>query len=235
MFLASAFRTAFGFGEALIAVPLLSLLLPVREAAPLAVLASIFIAIFAVIRDWKHIQFSSAKKLLLGTAFGIPFGLLMIQYSTESATKAILGAFLLLFSAFSLFKPNVFVLKDDRLIWFFGFLAGITGGSYGMNGPPLAVYGAGRRWSPKQFRATIQAYFLPASALGMAGYFFSGLWTRNVNALFALSLPAILLGILAGNRVGKLMNGGRFAKVLYSALILVACILLLQAFARNMS
>jgi uncharacterized membrane protein YfcA len=101
MFFATAFRTTFGFGEALIAVPLLSLVLPVKEAAPTAILASILIAFFAVIRDWQHIHFSSAKKLLLGTALGIPFGLAMIRYASESMTKAVLGALLLLFSAIS--------------------------------------------------------------------------------------------------------------------------------------
>jgi uncharacterized membrane protein YfcA len=229
MFVATAFRTTFGFGEALIAVPLLSLALPVKEAAPTAVLASILIALFAVVRDWKHIHFSSAKNLLLGTAFGIPFGLAMIHFASESVTKAVLGLLLFLFSAISLFRPQLFVLKDDRFIWLFGFLAGVTGGSYGMNGPPLAIYGASRRWSPAQFRATIQAYFLPASALGMAGYLFSGLWTKNVSVLFGLSLPAIFLGILAGNFAGRLMDEGRSGKILHYALILVACILMLQA------
>ena len=51
-----------------------------------------------------------------------------------------------------------------------GFCSGILGGAYGMNGPPLAVYGSLRRWSPQHFRATLQGYFLPASIIGMAGY-----------------------------------------------------------------
>jgi hypothetical protein len=32
-----------------------------------------------------------------------------------------------------------------------------------MNGPPLVIYGALRRWTPERFRATLQGYFLPAS------------------------------------------------------------------------
>jgi uncharacterized membrane protein YfcA len=229
MFFAAAFRTTFGFGEALIAVPLLSLFLPVKEAAPTAVLASIVIAVFAVIRDRKHIHFSSAKNLLIGTAFGVPFGLLMLRFASESMTKALLGLLLISFSVVSLYRPQLFLLKDDRFIWIFGFVAGVTGGSYGMNGPPLAIYGASRRWSPAQFRATIQAYFLPASALGMGGYLFSGLWTKNVNFLFSFSLPAILLGIFAGNLAGRLMDEERLGRILYYVLILVACILMLQS------
>lgn len=228
IFLATSFRTAFGFGEALIAVPLLSLLMPIKIAAPIAVLASILIALFAVVRDWKHIHFFAAKRLLLATVLGLPFGLLLLRFAPESLAKTLLGILLLLFSAFSLHKPDFFRLKDDRFIWLFGFLAGVTGGSYGMNGPPLAIYGAGRGWSPSQFRATIQAYFLPASVLGMVGYLISGVWTREVNLLFASCLPAIGAGILAGNFLTKFMDGKGFARYLYGALILIALLLLFQ-------
>lgn len=41
VFVATAVRSAFGFGEALIAVPLLTVFLPLNVAAPLAVLLSI--------------------------------------------------------------------------------------------------------------------------------------------------------------------------------------------------
>lgn len=230
IFIATSFRTAFGFGEALIAVPLLSLLLPVKVAAPIAVLASILIALVAVIREHEHIHISSAKKLLIGTVLGLPLGLLILRYAPEGMTKGILGVLLLGFSLFSILKPHVFVLANDRLIWLFGFLAGITGGSYGMNGPPLAIYGAARGWSPQQFRATIQAYFLPASILGMIGYFVSGVWTKEVNILFAYSLPAIVLGIFCGNFLTRTMNKTRFTRFLYGGLSLVACVLLLQVF-----
>ena len=60
MFAATAFRTAFGFGEALIAVPLLSLLLPIQLATPIAVLASIVVALVSLLRDWEHVDIPSA-------------------------------------------------------------------------------------------------------------------------------------------------------------------------------
>ena len=44
MFVATLIRSAFGFGEALLAVPLLALRIPIEVAAPLAVLVSITVA-----------------------------------------------------------------------------------------------------------------------------------------------------------------------------------------------
>ena len=42
-------RSAFGFGEALVAVPLLALVMPVTVAAPIAALVSITVAAIVVI------------------------------------------------------------------------------------------------------------------------------------------------------------------------------------------
>jgi uncharacterized membrane protein YfcA len=44
VFVATLIRSSFGFGEALVAVPLLALRMPIQVAAPLAVLVSITIA-----------------------------------------------------------------------------------------------------------------------------------------------------------------------------------------------
>jgi uncharacterized membrane protein YfcA len=229
IFIATIFRTTFGFGEALIAVPLLSLFLPVKVAAPLAVLASIVIALAAVIRDWKHIHFSEAKKLLLATAVGLPFGLLALRFVPESVVKIALGCLLFLFSLFSLLRPQFFFLADDRWVSVFGFFAGVSGGSYGMNGPPLVIYGAARRWSPERFRATLQAYFLPASLLGMVGYLISGLWTKQVNGIFVSVLPVILVGIMIGRFLNRRTNSALFVKALHVALLVIAGLLILQS------
>ena len=64
-----------------------------------------------------------------------------------------------------------------------------------MNGPPLVIYGAMRRWSAQHFRATLQGYFLPASMIGMGGYWLAGLWVHAVNYYYLISLPVLLLGV----------------------------------------
>jgi uncharacterized membrane protein YfcA len=55
VFVATLVRSALGFGEALVAVPLLALAVPVEVAAPLAVLVSITVAGVVVLRDHRHV------------------------------------------------------------------------------------------------------------------------------------------------------------------------------------
>ena len=49
LFLGTLVRSSFGFGEALVAVPLLALVMPVEQAAPVAVLISITIALMILL------------------------------------------------------------------------------------------------------------------------------------------------------------------------------------------
>src|SRR5579884_137952 len=83
LFFATVVRSALGFGEALIAVPLLSLLIPVEVAAPVAVLVSVTVAAIAVAQDWKHIHLRSAGWLILSTIAGIPVGLMLLKIAPE--------------------------------------------------------------------------------------------------------------------------------------------------------
>src|SRR5579863_7627242 len=195
LFLATVIRSAFGFGEALVAVPLLALLMPVNVAAPVAVLVSITVALIVVAQDWRKIHLRSAGWLVLSTLFGIPLGLWLLKAVPEPVVKGILAVIIIGFSAFSLRTGNRHELKNDRLAWLFGFAAGVLGGAYGMNGPPLVIYGSLRQWSAQHFRATLQGYFLPASLLGMCGYWLAGLWIPVVTHYYLWSLPIVLAAI----------------------------------------
>src|SRR5580698_7176863 len=218
LFLATIIRSAFGFGEALVAVPLLALALPVEVAAPIAVLASITVALIVVLQDWRAIHARSAGWLVLSTFGGIPLGLWLLKTVPEVAAKAVLALVIAGFSTYSLLHPGRYELKNDRLAWFFGFWAGVLGGAYGMNGPPLAIYGSLRKWTPGNFRATLQGYFLPASIAGMAGYLIAGLWTATVNRFYLLSLPGIVLGIFLGRAINQRLNARQFVLYLHAGL-----------------
>jgi hypothetical protein len=123
------------------------------------------------------------------------------------------------------------VLYSDSRGWLLGcgFIAGILGGAYGMNGPPLAIYGSMRRWSAPQFRATLQGYFLPASVVGMAGYWLAGLWVPAVTRYFLYSLPFALLAIVVGRWLNRRMHGQAFLRYVQVALVVIGGVLIVQA------
>lgn len=231
IFLATFIRSAFGFGEALVAVPLLALSLPLTIAAPLAVLVSITIAAVVVLQDWRKIHFRSTGWLFASTLLGIPVGLLLLTSTHQHAVKIALAIILLSFALYSLIGRRPPELKTDAPGWLIGcgFCAGVLGGAYGMNGPPLVIYGAMRRWSAQHFRATLQGYFLPASVVGMAGYWAAGLWSRAVTHYFLLCLPILWPAIWLGRVVNHRLQGQSFFRYVYLGLMGIAVLLLVQS------
>ena len=230
IFVATLIRSSLGFGEALVAVPLLALRIPVTVAAPLAVLVSIAVAATIVVQDRAHVEFRSARRLVIASTAGIPLGVLLLATAHEQAVKLALGAVIVAFAAYSLTARSLPHLTDDHpgLLAGCGFLAGVLGGAYGMNGPPLVVYGTLRQWPPRQFRATLQGYFLPASAMGAIGYLWIGLYTSAVTRYFVWSLPAVAAAILIGRWLNQRMRGDRFFRIVYLGLVVIGTTLIVE-------
>jgi len=234
VFLATLIRSALGFGEALVAVPLLALRLPVAIAAPLAVLISVVVAAVVMLQDWRHVHLRSASKLILTSLPGIPVGVLLLARGDQHLVKSLLGVLIIAFSVYSLLVGKKRHLSEDHRGWLVscGFLSGVLGGAYGMNGPPLAIYGSLRGWSPQHFRATLQGYFLPASLIGLAAYAAAGLWTTAITRYFFVSLPVVLLAVLLGRAINQRMTGHGFFRFVYLGLIAVGAVLVAQVVMR---
>ncbi|HEV2326575.1 MAG TPA: sulfite exporter TauE/SafE family protein [Terracidiphilus sp.] len=229
---ATLIRSTFGFGEAMFAVPLLAICIPLKVAAPLAVLLSITIAAIVVAQDWKKIQLRSAAWLVLSSLVGIPLGLSLLASGHQRLAKAGLGLIILGCSAYLLMGRAPFYLQRDSRRWLLacGFCAGILGGAYGMNGPPLVIYGSIRRWPAQEFRATLQAYFLPASLLGMTGYWLAGLWVPTVTHYYLISLPVVVPAVLLGRFIHLRLPAKVFLRYVYLVLGTTGVLLLIQAF-----
>jgi uncharacterized membrane protein YfcA len=231
VFVATLIRSTFGFGEALIAVPLLALGIPIRIAAPLAVLLSITVALVVVIQDWRKIHLRSTGWLLPPTFLGIPLGILLLTGVHQNAVKAALAIVIMAFSAYFLLSKRLPELHSDKRLWLLscGFFAGVLGGAYGLNSPPLVIYGTMRRWSPQHFRATLQGYFLPASTVALAGYWYKGLWVPAVTHYFLVSLWVVVPTIFVGRMVNRRLSGEAFLKYIYGGLLCVGMVLLVEA------
>jgi hypothetical protein len=228
---ATFIRATVGFGEALIAVPVLAFVLPVEVAAPVAMLISITVAAIVVVQDWRHVHVRAAGRLVLTSMFGIPLGLIVLRTGSEPIVKGALGLIVVAFSASALLKGGFPVLETDRHAWMFGLTAGVLGGAYGLNGPPLVAYGTLRRWPPERFRATLQGYFLPVSLMGMVGYGVAGLWTPMVTRYYLRSLPAVLVATVLGAWTSRRLPAGRFLAYVHAGLIVIGTALVAQAVA----
>lgn len=225
-FIAAFTRANTGFGDALVAMPLLSLVVGVRTAAPLFALVSLVYTAVFLHQTWANIHFRAAGRLILAAACGIPLGLWLVNIAPERLILGLLGLLLILFGLYNLFTPNLPTLRHPQIIYLFGFISGILGGAYNTNGPPIVMYGILSRWSPDEFRATLQAYFLPIGLLTAIGHAAAGMWSLALFQLAAIAIPASLLGLYVGDKLQQLIPPPLFGRLVYLFLVAIGLFLL---------
>ncbi|MCP4608003.1 MAG: sulfite exporter TauE/SafE family protein [Planctomycetes bacterium] len=228
IFISTLTRSTFGFGDAVVAMPLLSMAVGLNVASPLVGLMGITTSATILIRHWRDVHFKSVWLLIAPTLIGIPIGVLLLKGVYEDVMKLILAGVIIIFSLYKIFKPKLFILRNDKYACIFGLFAGILGGAYNTNGPPIVIYGTLRRWEPENFRATLQGYFLPTGSMIALGHCLGGLWTKTVLLNYFISLPIILIAIYAGGRLNCKIPKGKFDNYIYTCLVVLGIVLLID-------
>ncbi len=229
LFFSTLVRAVFGFGNALIAMPLLAMTsIGMKTASPLVALIATLLSLMILWKDWRIIDFRCTWRLLAATLPGTVFGLFLLKGPYENTGKIVLALIIIGFSVYSLTRPRLISLTSEWAAYPFGFIAGILGGAYNSNGPPIVIYGTIRKWPPDCFRANLQGYFFPANLIIIAGHGMGGLWTPEVGWYFLLSLPALLLSMWIGNSLNRIIPPGHFERYIHILLILIGALLLVQ-------
>lgn len=236
VFLGALTRSTFGFGEAVVSMPLLTLLpIGLHTAVALMGLVGLTVALLAVATGWRHIERKELVPLLMAALIGIPVGLVMVTIVPARMTLGLLGALLMLYGAYS-FRHSVrplAVVPTTKIAkpWgvLFGFVSGVIGSAYNFNGVPVAVYGTLRRWLPDTFRSTMQAYFLFSGALIVSAQGLGGLWTADVFLLYGLSIPAVAAANLVGTMFHRRIQTGNFQRYVFLLIAVLGTVLLAKS------
>jgi uncharacterized protein len=209
----SSFTFGFaGFGFSLMAVPLLALALPLKEA--IAIQFPLMAAL-SVYNAWHYGRATSFKGLWLffACAFvSLPLGLFALNQWPEGFMKKGLAFFILASLAAGQLKwvrKNHVILASSRL-WevFMGVLSGWFQGAYSTGGPPAVIYITGIADDPLKAKAFLGIYFSVLNVLMTTpAYVAGGLVTTDILIKSLLYSPAVIvfaaLGMLLFSRVSN--------------------------------
>ncbi|OLP17053.1 hypothetical protein BST81_16960 [Leptolyngbya sp. 'hensonii'] len=228
LFLSTLVRSAVGFGDALVAMPLLVLVTELRIATPLVALMGVTTALTVLLQQWSTLSFRGMWRLIGATLIGIPFGLVLIHIAPERLAKLILGILLMLYGLYGVGGFSLPQLRDEKWAGMFGFTAGILGGAYNTNGPPIIMYGTLRRWPPDYYHINLQGYFFLTNCLVVVSHGLTGLWTEPVIGLYLASLPAIGVGVILGSMIHKQIPAATFEKLIYGLLATIGLLFIFK-------
>lgn len=226
VFFAAALQTLAGFGFALLVMPLLTLLLGIKTAAPLVALVGFSLYLINLLRYRRGLVWRETLQLLLPALLGVLVGVQALRILDENMIKGVLGVVLVAYALFALLKPALPPLQSSAWAYPVGFLAGCFGGAFNTPGPPVIIYGNARVWPRDQFRSTLQVIFLASSVTVIVAHAAAGNITADIVRMAAVALPALAAGILLGAFIDRRLNHDRFRTIVLG-LILVSGVLML--------
>ncbi len=237
--LASFVHTTTGFGSALVGMPILLFAIDLQISAPLLALLSQIVNISVLWQNWKDLDWRHSLVLIIPSIFGVPIGLLFLKGGNELLLNTILGTILIGYGIFSFFSNNVNEENDEELTtisinpyWgtIAGFIAGILGGAYNANGPPVIIYASYAHRKKGAFRSILQAFFIVNGFIIIAGHAITGLITKDVFRYSFYGLPGLVLGMLIGFYIDRFLTPQRFRNVVVIGIILLGLGLLFPTF-----
>lgn len=219
-----------GFGSALVALPLLALMLPVQTVVPLMALTGVALSAFNLLHLHQSVRVAPILPLLGGYLIGTPIGLLLLSRAPAPVVLGLLG---LTISGYALFamagrQPERGWLREQRFA--IGTVSGALGAAFSTNGPPVILHVAAHRdWDADRQKAALTLFFLVSGAITAAAHAASGLVTREILALWLLCLPALLGGTLVGIGLYRKLGAHDYRRLVYALVLVTGMVLALRA------
>ena len=212
IFATSVVQAVAGFGFALLAVPLMVVVIDLQSA----VIISSFVGILSnMLQSWqlrRNINRNMTRRFVLATAVGSPVGLLLFVYANQSALKIVLGLSIL-FGVFVLSRGLELQHVSSWLDWIMGILSGVLLMATSTNGPPLVFVLQARRIDPATFRATLNMVFLVSGTFGLVMFGLAGEILRSDVNVAAFAIPAMVIGVSTGVVIRKYVQQELFKKI----------------------
>lgn len=228
IFLAIFTQSVTGFGLALVSMPLLVAVLGIKTAAPLVAVFGLLAELILLFIYRSDFNLRTVWQLALASVAGIPVGILALRHVEEQIVLTILG---LVVAGYAIYAMLDFRLPEiGQPLWAYltGFISGVLGGAYNTSGPPVIIYGNCRRWPAGQFKSNLQGFFLFNSALIAGSHIVAKNFTTEVITGLLVSIPAVILGIIAGVNIAKIISGDLFRKIVLALLLVLGVWLILS-------
>ena len=221
LFLAGLVSGLSGFAFSAVAASILWLLPPL-QAVPLIMLLSLcnqLLSIGTLCRQMRlraTPECEGALPYILGGLAGLPFGIAALRCLPAALFAGALGGFLVLYSLFSLARPAG--LRIGLSGWkpaaAVGAAGGLVGGFSAFPGSLPVVYLGLRGVGKAESRGVTQPYILAMqlASLGLLAASNAAIFDRQFWLLWALTLPAVLLGSASGIALYSRMSEVNFRR-----------------------
>ena len=230
--LAGILRGFSGFGSALLIVPALGFMVGPAAAVAIATLLEGLATLLLFVPALKHTNNRTLVAMAGAASVAIPLGHAALTRMNPALTNLMISL--------AVFCMALWMMAGGRLQFsrgiagriFAGSLSGFLTGFGGVGGPPLMLYILSGTETAEVKRANVITISGVALIAAMISMYYFGLLDRQALLGGVVLAPIFVVGGIAGVRLFKAAPERFYQRVALSALVVLACIILIVNLAR---
>ncbi|TXS90167.1 sulfite exporter TauE/SafE family protein [Parahaliea aestuarii] len=224
-------RAFTGFGFALAAVPVFSMIMPPTQAVVLSASLTLAVSLLTLKTYWGQYPLRPMLPMLSLSLLGTLVGASLLAGLSPAQFQLWIGLAVVSASlALTLYRPAQEGPRPGaRWRAAAGAASGVLNGAFAIPGPPVVVYAVAAESDPGRARALLMTFFLFSAVMALASYSLAGLVTVQSPLLFLLAFPAMLLGDRLGYYLFHRYGSRLYRQVAVAVLMAVGVTTTLQA------
>lgn len=228
-----AVRGTTGFGGNAIAVPLLTLMVPIQTVLAVMTVLTVLSSLGHWLTDWRRIVWREIARVTPFMLIGVFAGLQLFQVVDTRTLTRLFGVFVILYAIFALVTAKRTVALPRRWKWplatGLSALAGLVGTVFGgVAGPLYAIYLNTLQLEKDRFRVTITTILMVQALMRIAGYASLGFYERTTLVMLAAGLPLVWIGAHIGDRMALRLDQHAFNAVVGAVLMASGAVLVFK-------
>lgn len=210
IFLASLVQGIAGFGIGLVALPLLSALLPLTTAVPLVILSGLFSVLQIAVAERSVIRPKNYMTLVLCGMSASLLGTVLLATSDQHTIKLVVGPAIIFFGLLMAFGLRFNNEKDLFLQASVGILAGLLNGTVSLPGPPIVIFLTGKGIVKEEFKGNLAIIVLIFGSTTLFFQVLLGIFTASVLRIALVMIVPCMAGIFLGGRITTRLTADQF-------------------------
>ena len=195
------FRSFSGFGGALLSIPLLALLFPLKFIVPVESCLEVALSILLVPGAIGKVDRANLLRLFAGAVPGSLVGVFLLASWANRHMEIMLGVAVIGVGLFFLRNAPSRAVVSSRWGLVAGLAGGLLGGMFGTSGPAYVAFLSSQALDKAAFRATLIVLFAVEYAWRLGLYAHQGLLDTQGLQLALTLLPALVAATLLGHFV----------------------------------
>lgn len=198
-------QTLIGFAGALIALPILLLVLGLQDAIAYISIFYFFSSVYLIAQEWKYINRKIILKLAIATILGVGLGIWVLAHGKPLFLKKALGVFILLYVSYTIYAKDK-VFKQPKLTFLFGLAGGFFSGLFSTGGPLYVIIVKDSSITMQSFRATMFGILGLITAVRIPTLYSAGILNVEQLGYSLYIMPFFILAIYLGKKAYTKLN-----------------------------